>query len=107
MSIIFYRQLLKTRSRPGSRILNSPDNQGMEDRANGTYRIFCQMDPVGLTSLTSSGLTIAIGPIGPIGPISPIGLIGPIGPIGRPISPIGPTSPTCPTCPVNQPLPVR
>ncbi len=53
-----------------------------------TYRIVCQMDPIGLTSLTGSGLTFPIGPIGPIGPNSPTGL-------------------TCPTCPINQPLPVR
>ncbi len=77
----------------GNRILNSPDNQGMEDktnRTNGTYRtdrIFCQMNPIGLTSLTGSGLTNPIGPIGPIGP--------------------GPNSPTGHTCPINHPLPVR
>ena len=80
--------------RQGNRILNSPDNQGMEDktnRTNGTYRtdrIFCQMNPIGLTSLTGSGRTNPIGPIGPIGPNCPTGL-------------------TCPTCPINQPLPVR
>jgi len=42
------------------------------------------MDPIGLTSLTGSGLTIPIGPIGPISPISP-------------------NSTTGPTCPINQP----
>ena len=49
------------------------------------------MDPIGLTSLTASGLTIPIGPIGPIGPICPN----------------SPTGLTCPTCPINHPLPVR
>ena len=52
------------------------------------------MDPIGLTSLTASGLTI------------PIGLIGLIGPIG-PICPNSPTGLTCSTCPINHPLPVR
>ena len=44
------------------------------------------MNPIGLTSLTGSGLT------------NPIGLIGPIGPIG-PISPISPAGLTCPVNP--------
>ena len=85
-----YQNLPDGRKLEGERILNSPDNKGMEDRTNGTYRtyrsyrIFCQMNPIGLTSLTDSGLTNPIGPIGPIGPNSPTGL----------------------TCPINQPMPV-
>ena len=66
----------------------------MTNGTSRTDRIFCQMDPIGLTSLTASGLTILIGPIGLIG------LIGPI-------CPNSPTGLTCPTCPINQPLPVR
>ena len=82
-----YQNLPDGRKLEGERILNSPDNKGMEDRTNGTYRtyrIFCQMNPIGLTSLTDSGLTNPIGPISPIGPNSPTGL----------------------TCPINQPMPV-